>query len=173
MPKQLMILRHAKSDWNTDAASDFERPLAGRGIKDAPRMGSWMGRHGLQPEYVISSPALRAWQTVVPVCRKLGIAETDIHWDGRAYLADVESLLEVLAECPGGAGSVLLVGHNPGLEELVEHLCGDDAARPADGKLLPTATLARITVPDDWTGLPPDSGSLVGITRPRDLEAEA
>lgn len=168
MSKQLLILRHAKSAWDTETESDFERPLSKRGQRDAPRMGHWLGQQGLIPDYVISSPALRAKQTTLKVCEALKLDATRLHWDNRIYEASPGTLLQVLASCPKRAHRVLLVGHNPGLELLLGYLC-NDIPLPADGKLLPTATLAHIEMPDDWTQLDPGVGHLNALTRPRSL----
>ena len=170
MSRQLLILRHAKSAWDTDAFNDFDRPLNKRGKKDAPRVGAWLHEQGLTPGYVISSPAERAKQTVLKAARELGIKKKQIHWDSRIYDAGTSTLLEVLAGCPADAKTVLLVGHNPGLEYLVEYLC-DNVDAPPDGKLLPTATVARLAMPDVWDHLEPGAARLLGITRPRSLES--
>ena len=95
MPRQLIIMRHAKSAWDTDAATDFERPLAKRGQRDAPRMGAWLQEQGIVPDFVVSSPAKRARQTVLKVCKPLGVKKKKIHWDARIYGAGAEELLEV------------------------------------------------------------------------------
>lgn len=171
MPRELLILRHAKSAWDTDATSDFARPLAKRGNKDAPRVGEWMYREGLVPDLVISSPAERAKQTTLKVCKSLDFKKKKIQWEDQVYAAGVTELLRVLARCPRDAGTVLLVGHNPGLEDLVLHLAGDEVDEPADGKLLPTAALARLEMPEDWSDLDTGCAQLVAITRPRTLVA--
>lgn len=167
MPRELLLLRHAKSDWDAGVESDFDRPLAKRGKKDAPAVGAWLYREGLVPDYVISSPAKRARQTATRVCKGLDFKKSQIVWDPRIYEADVETLLRVLADCPAQARLVLLVGHNPGLEELLRYLAGDEIETPEDGKLLPTATVARLEMPEDWRGLQAGCAHLVSITRPR------
>jgi len=169
MPRHLLLLRHGKSDWGTDAAEDFERPLAKRGKKDVRRMGQWMRREGLLPDYVISSPATRARETSYRVCEELGISIHDIHFDRRIYEADVPTLMAVLADCPQGRNTIMLVGHNPGLEELLAWLWGEKTALPEDGKLLPTATLACLRMPRDWTRLERGCGRTIVLTRPRSL----
>jgi phosphohistidine phosphatase len=169
MPRHLLLLRHAKSDWNTTVAGDFERPLARRGEKNARRMGQWMHREGLLPDYVISSPAIRARDTSYRVCSELGISENDIHFDRRIYEADVTTLLAVLADCPQGRNTIMLVGHNPGLAELLAWLWGEKTALPEDGKLLPTATLAHLRMPRDWVHLERGCGRMLMLTRPRSL----
>lgn len=170
MPRELLILRHAKSDWDSNAASDFARPLAKRGRKDAPRVGEYLYREGVVPDIIVSSPAERARDTVVRVCKSLDYKKKDIRWDSDIYEAGVPDLLAVLARIPATAPTVLLVGHNPGLEELVRYLSGDDLEEPDDGKLLPTAALARLEMPDDWTTLEQGCASLVSIVRPKQLK---
>lgn len=170
MARCLFILRHAKSAWDTDSASDFERPLAKRGIKDAPRIGRWMKAHDVYPEYIVSSPALRAKQTSCLVVKELSIPEKEIHWDKRVYSADVPILLKVISECPPSNHALLLVGHNPGLEDLLIFLCGEKATKPAAGKRFPTAALAQLKLPDDWRRLEPRSARLNALIRPRDIK---
>ena len=169
MHRQLLILRHAKSAWDTDAASDFDRPLAKRGRKDAPRMGKWLRKSGLTPDYVISSPALRAQQTAIEACKAMGIDRKQIHWEPRLYGAGAATLLAVLGACPAEPATVMIVGHNPGLEMLLQHLCGGNTPVSADGKLLPTATVARLRMPEVWDNLPRGAADRVAITRPRSL----
>ncbi|NEX22992.1 histidine phosphatase family protein [Thiorhodococcus mannitoliphagus] len=169
MPRELLLLRHAKSDWDSDAATDFERPLAKRGKSDAPKVGSWLYREGLVPDHVVSSPAERARQTATKVCKRLDFSKKDIVWDDAIYEASVAELLEVLGRCPEAAATVLLVGHNPGLENLLCHLVGEDIEIPRDGKLLPTATVARLEMPNDWKILAPGSAQLLSMTRPKSL----
>jgi len=169
MPRELLILRHAKSDWSAGNVGDFKRPLAKRGKKDAPRVGAWLYREGLVPDLVISSPAQRARQTAEKVCKSMDYKKKKIQWHAEVYGADVRDLLRLLERCPPTARIVLLVGHNPGLEELVLYLAGDEPDRQADGKLLPAATLARLEMPDDWSALASDCAQLTTITRPRNL----
>jgi len=169
MARELLILRHAKSDWDSPAASDFDRPLSRRGKNDAPRVGAWLYREGLVPDHVVSSPAERARQTAVKVCKGLELSKKQIVWDPEIYEADVSELLSVLGRCPGGARTVLLIGHNPGLELLMRHLAGDDLESAGAGKLLPTASLARLEMPDDWSELGRGCAQVVSITRPKGL----
>lgn len=169
MPRELLLLRHAKSDWDGDAQSDFARPLAKRGKKDAPLVGAWLYREGLVPDLVVSSPAERARQTTAAVCKGLDYKRKAVVWDQAIYEASVTDLLGVLARLPAAAKTVLLVGHNPGLEGLLIHLVGDDADESEDDKLLPTAALARLEMPDDWSNLTPGCAQLVNITLPKTL----
>jgi len=166
--RQLYILRHAKSDWESYAKTDFDRPLAKRGKKDAPAMGKWMRKHDFVPDFIISSPAERAKQTILAVVEELGISKKDIHFNEKIYMADVATLLQVLQDCPRKANQVMLVGHNPGLDELLQFLVNDPPLTQ-NGKLLTTASFARISLPRDWTQLERHCGNLVSITRPKDI----
>ncbi len=148
---------------------DFDRPLAKRGRNDAPKVGAWLYREGLVPDHVVCSPAERARKTAEIVCKTLDYKKKNIVLDAGIYAGAMPELLGVLERCPADAATVLIVGHNPGLEELVRHLAGEDLETPADGKLLPTATVARLEMPDDWRELAPGSAQLVSITRPRSL----
>ncbi|QBQ56130.1 SixA phosphatase family protein [Nitrosococcus wardiae] len=172
MSRQLLILRHAKSAWDTGSPSDFERPLAKRGIREAPRVGYWMKAHDLHPGYVVSSPALRAKQTTCMVARELNIPENKIHWDERIYKADVPLLLRVISACPALVDTLLLVGHNPGLENLLVFLCGERIAKPAEGKHFPTAALAQLKLSGDWDCLEAEAqaGQLISLIRPKDIK---
>ena len=170
MDRELLILRHAKSAWDTGAPSDFERPLAKRGEKAAPRVGRWLLEQGLIPDYVVSSPALRAKQTVMLVCRKLGVEAQRICWDERVYGGWTRDLIEVLRASPAEAQRVMIAGHNPGLEDLVETLSEGRVPRPADGKLMPTAAVARLRIGVPWAELGAGTGQLLSLTRARSLK---
>jgi phosphohistidine phosphatase len=172
MSRELLVLRHGKSDWSTDAASDFERPLAERGRKAVKRMGRWLREQQLLPDYVVSSPAKRAKQTVLRACKFAGIPKTLIVWDEDIYEADVPDLLQVLAQCPQDKKRVMIVGHNPGFEDLVAYLGGDRIEIPPNGKLMPTAALARLELPDRWKALEHGRALSLSITRVRDLEVK-
>jgi phosphohistidine phosphatase len=165
--KQLYIFRHAKSSWDSGASDDFSRPLNKRGEKDVPRMGKWMRREGLVPEHVISSPAMRARQTAVDLCQAMGSDTNAIHFEQNLYLADVDTLVEVIATAPEEANSIMLVGHNPGLEELVEYLV-PETVELFHGKLLPTATLCIIEL-NSWQTVSRGCGQLLKIMRPKQL----
>jgi len=168
MTRELMILRHGKSDWDA-GTDDFHRPLKDRGKRGAQRVGAWLRLQGLAPDYVISSPAERASVTAEKACKAMGMNAAAIQRERAVYEASTGELLQVLADAPDSAQRVMLVGHNPGLEELLVYLARESIAYPADGKLLPTATLARLAMPDSWQGLHAGSGALLSITRPAEL----
>ncbi len=169
MGRELLIMRHAKSSWETDVPTDFMRPLNPRGNKHAPRMGRWLRAQGLVPDHVVASPAERARQTALHVCEALGFAADKIRWEERVYPGDRSSLLEVLAACPGERRRVLLVGHNPALEDLAEYLADGPLPQTSEGKVLPTAAVAYVALPDQWHNLPARAGQLLGLFRPREL----
>ena len=168
------MLRHGKSDWSDDALDDFDRPLAKRGRKAVKRMARWLRTEGLLPARVVSSPALRAEQTTRRLCRFAGIPESAVSWREAIYEADLRTLLEVLADCEAAGGRLLMVGHNPGFEDLVAYLTGGDIDAPDNdsehNSAFPTAALARLELPDRWDRLERGSAVLVELVRPRDLE---
>lgn len=168
MTRELLLLRHGKSDWGA-GTEDFHRPLMDRGKRAAQRVGVWLLQQGLLPDHVVSSPAERAIVTAQKACKAMGISARKIHRERAVYEAVPDELLPVLAACPQDARRVMLVGHNPGLEELLVYLANEAIPYPADGKLLPTGTLARLQMPDDWGGLHAGSAHLLSITRPDGL----
>ena len=169
MSRYLLLLRHAKSAWDTDAATDFDRPLAPRGERDAPVIGAWLKEQGLVPDVVLSSPALRAKQTCVTACEMLGIEQAEIDWEPRIYAATASELVDVLKKFKKKPKTLMLVGHNPGLEDLLAYLVGDEIQIPPDGKLLPTAAVAHLKVPKNWEELAVGVGDLLSLTRVKDI----
>ena len=172
MARELLIFRHGKSDWYSDAVNDFDRPLARRGRKAVKRMAYWLSDQNLLPQRILSSPAERARQTTLRLCRFAEIPESRIVWEKTIYAADVNELLEVLASDSGRHGRTMIVGHNPGLEELVEYLSDRSLEAPAGCPALPTATIVRLTMPHDWRRLRTGCAQLVSVNRPRELFAE-
>jgi len=141
---QLILLRHAKSDWHSDAPRDFERPLNSRGTRDAPRVGRWLHFSGLRPELVVCSSAVRARQTLEGVATELDLSRAEIRYSGELYMATEADVIDVARRGLADATSVMLVGHNPGFEMALIHFC-PDVAVPADGKLMPTCCVAAIS----------------------------
>ncbi|MCB9872150.1 MAG: histidine phosphatase family protein [Planctomycetes bacterium] len=169
--RELLILRHGKSDWEA-GTSDFARPLTNRGRRAAERVGSWLEQHGLEPDLVVSSPARRAASTAELVCYAMGRSAASVRLDGRIYAAPLVTLVEVVRSLPDDAGRVLLVGHNPGLEELIEWLARHGVGTPTDGKVLPTGALAQFRLAADWPGAVRGCGTLVELLRPRAMPSE-
>lgn len=169
MSRELLILRHGKSDWGL-GVEDFYRPLKNRGKRGAQHIGIWLWQHDLRPGLIVSSPAERAITTAHKCCKSMGLSVDIISEDQRIYEASLDELLAVLAEVPGDQVRVMLVGHNPGLEELLVYLSDDEMPLTEDGKLLTTATLARLEMPDDWSSLNSHCASLKDLIRPREFQ---
>jgi phosphohistidine phosphatase len=161
--KSLLILRHAKSRQDVPGLADHDRPLNQRGQHDAPRMGRLLARERLVPEMIISSTATRACTTATRVAEACGHAGP-LELTRRLYLSGPLEHLSVVSELGDDAASLMVVGHNPDLEELVHLLTGESTT-------LPTAALARIELPiDSWSELAPGvRGRLAGVWRPKEL----
>jgi phosphohistidine phosphatase len=166
---ELLILRHAKSDWGTEAPTDFERPLNERGVRDADRMGAWLAEQRSAPAHVVSSPAERARQTVLRICRQIQFPVEDIVWDKRIYEASPVTLLSVLADIPEDADSAMIVGHNPGLELLAEHMTGSNIIPPPGQKPFPTTALAVLRFDNPWAGVEEGCAKMTSLSRPREI----
>lgn len=152
--KTLLILRHAKSSWKDNSLADHDRPLNKRGKRDAPRMGELIHAEGLVPDLIISSTALRARTTALAAAEACGYEE-EIRLSPDFYHGDPESYLQLLRALPAALDRVMVVGHNPGLEDLLEDLTGAY-------ERLPTAALAQIALPvSDWGELALDGNGLL------------
>jgi phosphohistidine phosphatase len=138
----LILLRHAKSDWSGDEG-DVARPLAGRGRRQAPEAGSWLAANIARIDEAVVSPAVRAQSTWELVEAELDVPPP-VRVDDRVYAASDRELLAVVRELPDQAATVVLVGHNPGLEDLVLLLTGESAR-------MPTSALAVISVSGSWS----------------------
>lgn len=167
MARELLLLRHGKSDWSVDV-DDFNRPLTKRGKKAALKVGKWMQQQHLIPDWIICSPALRAMKTAQGVCEAAKIKAETINSDERIYQAGLDKLKAVLADCPERARRVLLVGHNPDLETLLTYLV-EKVEIPDDGKLMATATLARLKMPEEWHDLSLHCAELLVIKRAKTM----
>ncbi len=168
MTRELLLLRHGKSDWNTEF-DDFHRPLTNRGKRGAQRMGVWLATHGMIPDYVVSSNAERAQVTAEKCCKAMGMGSAGIVPEQRIYCASIHDLIGVIRQLPPEAERVMLVGHNPGLEEILTYLADATPEFADDGKLLPTATLAILTTDKGWSEQKQGSARLESIIRPRSL----
>lgn len=163
MSKTVLILRHAKSSWSNTALSDHDRPLKARGERDAPRMGRLLREQGLLPDLIITSTARRARDTAELVAQGAGY-EGEVEETRSFYHAPPRAYLERLRALPPEIGCVLLVGHNPGMEELVKVLAGV-------AERFPTAALANVALPiTSWDQLTPRTGGqLLHLWRPKEL----
>lgn len=159
--KTLYILRHAKSSWDDMEMSDFDRPLNERGRKAAPFMGELMAEKGLEPYVILSSPAKRAKSTAQMV-KSAGKFDAEIWYEDRIYEASPRALSEVVSETDDAYKSLMVVGHNPGIEGFIRYLTGK--LEP-----MPTAALAVIDLNiDSWDLINEGRGELKKIFRPKD-----
>lgn len=166
----LALLRHAKSDWETGRA-DRDRPLNQRGSRDAPRIGRWLRSRGSwRPQLILSSTAVRARQTIAAVIEQAGLEDVELRWEDGLYLASRRALLEQVRALPSACNSVMLVGHNPGLEELLEDLSRTPVPATDSGKVFTTANLALLQLEGEWRDAGHGSAELLELVRPRDLE---
>jgi phosphohistidine phosphatase len=167
-----MLLRHAKSARPVGVA-DMDRPLAARGRDAAPRMGRYLAEEGLLPDLVVVSAARRTretWELVEP-----HVDATEIRFDARIYEAPASRLLAVVRASPSSARSVLMIGHNPGFEDLAKLLVGhgDRYAFARLTQKYPTAGLAVIDFDrENWSEIAPRSGKLDRFVTPKSLGAE-
>lgn len=169
--KLLGLLRHAKSDWDDVGLRDFDRGLNDRGRRGAAAIGAHIEDLGWRCDLAIASPAERVRRTIE--ASGLDLAP---QFDERLYLADATTLMAVLREIGGDPARVLLVGHNPGLQELLFRLVDprhENEMFAAAADKFPTATLAVIELDiDDWADISTGCGRLTHFARPRDLDPE-
>jgi phosphohistidine phosphatase len=168
---RLILLRHAKSVAADEAADDRERPLAPRGRKDAEAMGRAMRARGITPELVLCSPARRARQTWELVSAAWNDVPPMQIVEALYDFGDGSGLMQAIAARGGGVAALMLVGHNPSMENLARRLTAEDGSRLRRTMLekFPTAACAIIDVASGWTELRDGSGRLAGFIRPRDL----
>ena len=167
--KTLTLLRHAKSGWDASVARDFDRPLNARGRKAARAMGRQMRRLGLGFDLVLASPAVRVTETLTELAQGYGAA-VETSFDETIYLAPVETLLALVRAVDDSDGRLLLVGHNPGMEQLALLLSQAGALRDEIAVKYPTAALAEIGFDlACWREIAPGGGRLTRFIRPREL----
>lgn len=171
--KTLLILRHGKSDWSDPDLTDFDRPLAKRGLRDVPLMGEVLHLFEVVPDTILSSPALRTRQTVELVARACGYRKS-VRWEDSFYGGSGEVTMEALRHLPESVAQPLLVGHNPTLEETVSLLL----SRPGEGWdehfaiRIPTAGLVCLDLDIvEWTELEAGDGVLRWFLIPKLVNA--
>ncbi|MGB3794677.1 MAG: histidine phosphatase family protein [Alteraurantiacibacter sp.] len=169
--KRLGLLRHAKSDWDDMSLRDFDRGLNARGRKGAELMGTHIREQGGAWDLVLASPAQRVKLTL----ESSGL-EIPARFEEAAYLADSQTLMQLLSTCDNRADAVLMVGHNPGLQELALDMVAQDAENDLFEEVMkkyPTAAFAVLELDiDSWSDLEIGCGKLVHFARPRDLDPE-
>ncbi len=149
--------------------ADFDRPLKKRGIRDAARIGHWLRDRDLVPDLILSSTAERAIATARLTCDAMGFDKNAVQEEPSLYHASLETLLAVIRGLPGSAHRVLIIGHNPGLEELLAALAETQISPHDDSGRMQTAALALMGLNRDWADTAPGTASIITIIRPRDL----
>ena len=161
--KQLLLMRHAAAAAKGASSGDRDRPLTGDGRRAAAMLGRRLRSDGISPDHVLCSPARRAQETLEQISEALdALPPADL--DDGLYLADSVGLLDRLHGVPAETQSLLLIGHNPGLEELVRTLAGPANAAVQAG--LPAAGLAIFRVSGEWSGLSPATTRLTAFITP-------
>ncbi len=164
---QLIIMRHAKSDWSEEHLSDFERPLTDRGRKAAKRMGKWLEHRHYHVDRIICSPALRAKQTCQIITEQIKLSQHNILFDIGIYDASLNNLVSLIDRYAKGIHTLLLIGHNPGLDQLLGYLSQDPPPVNSAGKLLTTASLAVLDFNNMGITTEPQQGHLQCLIRPK------
>ena len=163
----LYIMRHAKSDWSGPQTSDFERPINKRGTKNAMRIGEWMNENNHIPQKIISSPALRAKETIELVTEQISKFNLeDLTYEDELYLAGFTQLIEFINTYKDKVQSLMLVGHNPGIENLVNYLCDKSGDKKT---IVTTANLFIFKFSSDSFNTAVDTIELVEAIKPREL----
>jgi phosphohistidine phosphatase len=162
--KRLFLLRHAKSSWDDADLADRDRPLAPRGRRAVKVMAGHIRDEKISPSLVLCSPARRTRETLE------GVAPGgEVQIEDELYGASEADLLERLQRVPDEIDSVMLIGHNPAIQELALDLAAGGERRGDVENKFPTAALATLTVPDDWQELRPGSAELVAFVIPKEL----
>ena len=160
-------MRHAKSDWSVQGLADFDRTINLRGQKNAKQIGEWMTQNNFLPHEIISSSAVRARQTIELLVQQSGsLSLEDVQFDKDLYLASMDELMECIQLYRKDTESIMLVAHNPGIEQLVNHL-----VHPASRMInITTANLAIIEFTDCGFDPEKDKGALIKLIRPKELD---
>jgi phosphohistidine phosphatase len=164
----LIVMRHAKSDW-TNGLADVSRPLSERGLRDSVAAGHWFETSDIEPDLVLVSPSARTQQTWELIAEQLSWSPTAVI-DRRIYAADPNTLVQIVRELPEEVGTVVMVGHNPGCEVLVSDLAGPDSNAAAFDRLASkyrTLGTARLGVPNGWADVAVDGCDLLDFVAPR------
>jgi phosphohistidine phosphatase len=165
----LYLLRHAKSSWSDPTLPDQERPLSRRGRRDAKRVAKHIARLGIEPELVLCSSAARTRETLELVRPALSTTST-VRLEAELYGAPADKLLERLRAVPEAVTSVMLIGHNPGLQDLALALASAGAERERVKEKLPTAALATLILPKTtWSRLSESDAVLAAYVVPKQL----
>jgi len=162
VPQTLYLLRHAKSSWKDDSLRDFDRPLKGRGRDAAKQIGKRLADEKPRPVLVVCSPAVRTRETADIVLKQAHL-KVDLTFDERIYEASLRDLLQVVADIPDDKQAAMMIGHNPGFEELVAFLSGEH-------RRMPTCGLAKIRLEvASWKEIRAGEGTLEWFISPKEL----
>lgn len=164
---KLLLLRHGKSSWADPHLEDVDRPLKKRGWRATKRMGRFIKQEGILPQCIYASTAKRVEQTTDRLLKGIG-KEIDIVWKPELYHASIKTIHEILSQQPAPFHCILMIGHNPGMEDYL-HWLDPRLDWPQDGKLFPTAALAEITANKPYAHWRPGEVMIQRITRPRQL----
>ena len=159
-------MRHAKSSHHDAGVDDFDRPLIKRGVTAASHAGSSLLTLKLVPDCIICSPSRRTRETARLLCEKSHFAQDSIIYEQSIYGADLDDLLEIISSVSSDFQRPMIIGHNPAMDSLLIYLCGNRLPRTGKGKLMTTASIARISMPDNWHDLPRICAKLVSLIRP-------
>lgn len=162
MPQTLYLLRHAKSSWKDASLRDFERTLKRRGREAAEQIGKRLAAEKPDPQLVVCSPAVRARETAEIVLKHSNL-KADVTFDERIYEASLHDLLQVIADIPGDKQVAMMIGHNPGFEEVVSFLSGEH-------RHMTTCALAKIGLEvASWKDVKAGVGTLEWFITPKEL----
>ena len=165
---ELLLMRHAKSDWHSHTA-DIERPLNERGEQDALRMGAYLNETGLVPDRMIVSAARRTQQTAELLLQNFSVPENNIIIDRQLYLADTETICDIIELYASEGERLLILAHNPGMDYLVSHLASSPPPLSERGKLMTTCAVACFSL-DSLAALnKPGQGELKSLIRPKEI----
>ncbi|CAN8139477.1 histidine phosphatase family protein [Thiomicrorhabdus sp. 6S2-11] len=162
--RELLLVRHAKSDWREPEQQDIDRPLSEKGKKNAKKVGRWLRECNLMPDLILVSPAKRAQQTFKRICNECPCLSETVD---ALYMAELDDLKQVLASTEAH-DRIMIIGHNPGLEKLYGFLHNDPLVD--DIHLFPTASIAHFILPEDWQNLEAGDGKLQQFIRPKDIK---
>ncbi|HEX6254171.1 MAG TPA: histidine phosphatase family protein [Euzebyales bacterium] len=167
--RMLYVLRHAKSSWDDPTLADHERPLAPRGTRAAPLIGDHLRRVGIAPQVVLCSSSRRTRQTL-DMLGDVVAHDGEVSIEDDLYHATAATLLRRLRVVPDAASDVLMIGHNPALQQLVLMLAASGGSRAQVARKFPTAALATLRAAvDRWADLDVGRARLTGFVRPKDL----
>ncbi len=172
--RHVILFRHAKSSWDNVGLDDFDRPLSKRGTTDAPRMGAYIARHLPKPNWIVCSTAVRTRQTLALIQKQIGIADDVIQFEPDIYEAPPARILSCIRALSDQVETVLIIGHNPGLQAIAMQLTGSGEPELTEKMTMkfPTAAVAALSFDvKHWCDIAPHSGCLDTFMVPKRLPA--